>query len=128
MENKLQNLLSEIAAVSDEDVKTLFLKVSKFPAINASLLAKMQDMLANTFEDAKTTISGSLQPPKRSVRLSTKPLILTHAEEMESRKEDGVSSEHVHKIDNDINYSVESETEDEEKEDHRKPLQPKANR
>ena len=46
MENKLKNLLSEIATLSEEDVKTLFLEVSQFPAINASLLAKMQELLA----------------------------------------------------------------------------------
>ena len=57
METKLQNLLREIATLSDEDVKTLFLEVHKFPAINSSLLAKMQDLFANTFEDAMTTVS-----------------------------------------------------------------------
>ena len=46
MENKLKNLLSEIATLNEEDVKTLFLEVSQFPAINASLLAKMQELLA----------------------------------------------------------------------------------
>jgi hypothetical protein len=51
MENKLQNLLSEIAALWEEDMKTLFLEVSKFLTINVSLLAKMQYLLANTFED-----------------------------------------------------------------------------
>jgi hypothetical protein len=43
--------------------------------------------------------------------LSTKPSILTHIKEMESSKKDGMSSEHVHKIDNDIDYALESETE-----------------
>jgi hypothetical protein len=57
MENKLNNLLSEIATMSKEDVKTLFLEVSQFPAINAYLLAKMQELLANTFEDVRATLS-----------------------------------------------------------------------
>lgn len=118
MEIKLQNLLREIATLSDEDVKTLFLEVHKFPAINSSLLAKMQDLLANTFEDARTTVSDSLQPPRRSARLSTQPLISTGIEESESSKEDDVSS--GHKVDKDIDYSVESA--DEEEEDHRKPI------
>ena len=68
-----------------------------------------------------TTVSDSLQPPRRSVRLSTKPLISTYIEERESNKENSMSSEHVHKIENDIDYSVESKTEEEE-EDHRKCL------
>ena len=118
MEIKLKNLLREIATLSDEDVKTLFLEVHKFPAINSSLLAKMQDLLANTFEDARTTVPDSLQPPRRSARLSTKSLLSTHIEENESSKEDDVSSEH--KIDKDIDYSVESA--EEEEEDHRKPI------
>lgn len=120
MEIKLQNLLREIATLSDEDVKTLFLEVHKFPAINSSLLAKMQDLLANTFEDARTTVSDSLQPPRRSARLSTQPLISTGIEESESSKEDDVSS--GHKVDKDIDYSVESADEEEEEEDHRKPI------
>jgi hypothetical protein len=124
MEIKLKNLLREIATLSDEDVKTLFLEIHKFPAINSSLLAKMQDLLANTFEDARTTVSDSLQPPRRSVRLSTKPLVSTHIEENESSKEDGVSSEH--KIDKDIDYSVESSSSEEEEEEgenhHQKPI------
>jgi hypothetical protein len=121
MEIKLKNLLREITTLSDEDVKTLFLEVHKFPAINSFLLAKMQDLLANTFEDARTTVSDSLQPPMRSARLSTKPLVSTHIEERESSKEDGVSSEH--KIDKDIDYSVESSSSlEEEEEDHQKPI------
>ena len=113
MEIKLKQLFREIAALSDEDVKTLFLEVHKFSAINSSLLAKMQDLLANTFEDARTTVSDSLQPPKRSARLSTKSLLSAHIKERESSKEDDVSSEY--KIDKDIDYSVEEE-------DHRKSI------
>ena len=60
MENKLKNLLSEIATLNEEDVKTLFLEVSQFPAINASLLAKMQELLAYTFEDVRTTTTNFL--------------------------------------------------------------------
>jgi hypothetical protein len=60
MENKLKNLLSEITTLSDEDVKTLFFEVFQFPAINASLLAKMQILLANTFEDVMTTTTDFL--------------------------------------------------------------------
>ena len=121
MEIKLQNLLREIATLSDEDVKTLFLEVHKFPAINSSLLAKMQDLLANTFEDARTTVSDSLQPPRRSARLSTQPLISTGIEESESSKEDDVSS--GHKVDKDIDYIIElADEEEEEEEDHRKPI------
>lgn len=120
MEIKLQNLLREIATLSDEDVKTLFLEVHKFPAINSSLLAKMQDLLANTFEDARTTVSDSLQPPRRSARLSTQPLISTGIEESESSKEDDVSS--GHKVDKDIDYIIELADEEEEEEDHRKPI------
>src|ERR1700737_3381295 len=113
MEIKLKKLLREIAALSDEDVKTLFLEVHKFPAINSSLLAKMQDLLANTFEDARTTVSDSLQPPRRNARLSTKPLVSTHIEKRESKKENGVSSEH--KIDKDIDYRVKSSSEKKKK-------------
>ena len=116
MENKLKNLLSEIATLSEENVKTLFLEVSQFPAINASLLAKMQELLANTFEDARTTTTDSLQPPRRSARLSTKQSISTQIEE------DGVSSEHVDKIDNDVDYTLESSEEEEEEEEHIKPF------
>lgn len=69
--NKLKNLFSEIATLYEEDVKTLFLEVSQFSAINASMPTKMQKLLANTFEDVMTTIFDSLQPPRRSVMLST---------------------------------------------------------
>ena len=108
MESKLKNLLSEITTLSEEDVKTLFLEVSQLPAINASLLAKIQELLANTFEDAKTTTTNFLQPPRRSARLSIKISISTQIEAIESSKKDGVSSEHVDKIDNNVDYTLES--------------------
>lgn len=115
MEIKLTSLLSEIAQLCEENAKTLFLKVSQFPAINASLLAKMQELLANTFEHAWTTLSNSLQPPRRSARLSTKPSISTQINARESSKEDGMSSEHLYNIDKNVDYVLKSESEEKEK-------------
>jgi hypothetical protein len=55
--------------------------------------------------------------------LSTKPLIATQIEARESSKEDDVSSEHLNKIDNDLDYTLESSTEEEEEEEqHKKPF------
>ena len=72
------------------------------------MLAKMQELLANTFEDSRTTISNFLQPPRRSSRLSTLSSILTQIEARESSKKDGMSSEHLDKYDNDVDYVLES--------------------
>ena len=49
--------------------------------------------------------------------LSTKPSISTQIEARESSKEDGVSSEHVDNIDNDVDYTLESSIEEEEEEE-----------
>ena len=84
MENKLKNLLSGIATLCLDNVKTLFLEDLQFPAINASMLAKMQELLSNTFEDSRTTIFDSLQPPRKSSRLSTLPSISTQIEAIDS--------------------------------------------
>ena len=80
----------------------------------------MQELLANTFEDVRTITTNSLQLPRRSVRLSTKPSISTQIEARESSKENDVSSEYVDKINNDVDYTLESSSEKEE--EHKKPF------
>ena len=71
MDFKLTTLLSEIASLSDEDVQKLFIEVSQFPAIYACMITKMQELLANTFEDSRT-ISESLKPSRRNCRCEVK--------------------------------------------------------
>lgn len=91
IEYKLTSLLSGIAILYIEDVKIMF-DVVQFPAIYICMLAKMQEILTNTFKDFRT-ISNSLKPPRRSSNLSTLPSISTQIEARESGKEDGLSNE-----------------------------------
>ena len=124
MDHKLTTLLNAIASLSEEDVQKLFIEVSQFPAIHACMITKMQELLADTFEDSKT-ISESLKPPRRSCRLSTLLSTSTHIEARDSNKEDGSCSEQLEKIDKDVNYVLESETEASE-EECREPIAPQA--
>ena len=93
---ELPTLLSVIATLCKEDVKTLFVEVSQFPAINACMIGKMQELLANTFQDSKT-ISDSLKLPRRRSRLSTLPSISTQIKARQRSNEDGMSSERIEK-------------------------------
>ena len=124
MDHKLTTLLSAIASLSEEDVQKLCIEVSKFPAIHACMITKMQELLADTFEDSKT-ISESLKPPRRSCRLSTLPSTSTHIEAQDSSKEDGSCNERFEKIDKDAYYVLESETEASE-EECKEPIAPQA--
>ena len=92
MDHKLTTLLSAIASLLEEDVQKLIIEVSKFPAIHACLITKMQELLDDTFEDSRT-ISESLKPPRRRCRLSTLPSTSTHIEAQDSSKEDGSCNE-----------------------------------
>ena len=96
MESNLTSLFSLIAILSEEDVKTLFVEVSQFPAINTCTLGKMQELLANTFEDSRI-ISDSLKLPKRSSRLFTLPSILMQIKTRASSNENGIESEGMEK-------------------------------
>ena len=122
--SQLTTLFSEIASLSDEDVQKLFIEVSQFPAIHACMVTKMQELLADTFENSRT-ISESLKPPRRSCRLSTLPSTSTHIEARDSSKEDGSYSERLEKTDKDANYVLESETEASE-EECKEPIVPQA--
>ena len=76
------------------------------------MLGKMQELLANTFKDSRT-ISDSLEPPRRSSRLSILSSISMQIDARESNKEDDLSSERIEKEDNDVDYALESQTEEE---------------
>lgn len=115
MDNKLTTLLSAIALLSEEDVQKLFIEVSKFPAIHACLIIKMQELLVDSFEDSRT-ISESLKPPRRSCRLSKLPSTSTHIEVGESSNSSGSRSEPLEKTDKDTDYILESEAEASEEE------------
>ena len=106
MDHKLTTLLNAIASLSEEDVQKLFIEVSQFPAINACMLTKVQELLADTFEDSRT-ISKSLKPPRRSCRLSTLPSTSTHIETRDSSEEDGSCNERFEKSKKDADYVLE---------------------
>lgn len=120
MEYKLKNLLNKIATLCKKDVKTLFVDVFQFSATNICMLAKIQELLANIFKNSKT-IFDSMKPLRRNSRLSTLSSISTQIEAKESSKEDDMFSVRLEKFDNDIDYTLESSTE-EEKNEHRKPI------
>ena len=79
MDHKLTALLSAIASLSKEDVEKLFIEVFQFLEIHACVITKMQELLADAFEDSRTILE-SLKPPRRNCRLSTLPSISTHIE------------------------------------------------
>ena len=94
MDYKLITLLGGIATLCEEVVKTLFVEVSQFFAINVYMLAKMQELLANTFEDFKT-IFDFLESPRRHLKLTTLSSTSTQIEARESNKKDGLFSERL---------------------------------
>lgn len=124
MDNKLTTLLSAIALLSKEDVQKLFIEVSKFPAIHACMINKMEELLVDSFENSRT-ISESLKPPRRSCRLSTLPSTSTHVEARDSSNSSGSRSEPLEKTDKDADYVVDSEAEASE-EESREPIAPQA--
>ena len=124
MDHKLTTLVPAIASLSEEDVQKLFIEVFQFLAIHACMITKMEELLADTFEDSRT-ISESLKPPRRSCKLSTLPSTSTHIEARYSSNEDGSCSEGFEKTDKDADYVLESETEA-SKEECREPIAPVA--
>ena len=110
MDHKLTTLLSTIAFRFEEDVQKLFIEVLKFHAIHVCMITKMQEQLADSFEDSRTILE-SLKPPRRSCRLSTLPSTSTHIETRDNDNLDGSFSEPLGKTDKEVDYVLESEAE-----------------
>jgi hypothetical protein len=100
--------------------KDIVCRCFQFSAINICMLAKIQELLANIFKNSKT-IFDSMKPLQRNSRLSTLSSISTQIEAKESSKEDDIFSVRLEKFDNDIDYTLESSTQ-EGKNEHRKPI------
>ena len=73
------------------------------------MITKMQELLANSFEDCRT-ISESLKPPRRGCRLPMLPSTSTKIKARDSSNSNGSCSEPLEKIDKDVDYVLESET------------------